>query len=54
MGIVLLSELINKTELELQALNYKESVLRRYRIEFRSIAMYFASRGRILPEYPAA
>jgi len=47
MGIVLLSELINKTELELQALNYKESVLQRYRIEFRSIAMYFASRGQV-------
>ena len=57
MNTVLLSDLIKETKLAINSLNYKESVLNRYEIEFRAIQEYFSNYGEtifttvILEEY---
>lgn len=45
MNTVPISDLIRKTKLALESFNYKESVLKRFEIEFQSIEEYFSNFG---------
>ncbi|WP_186673947.1 site-specific integrase [Sporosarcina sp. BP05] len=45
MNTVLLSDLFKRTRLALKTFEYKESVLKRYEIEFRTIEGYFSNYG---------